>query len=166
MATTALISEQEYLRMSFEGPEPEFVDGVLVERGMPNTVHSRAHKRLFKALMRWDDAGTLFSYSEIRLRLAPGRFRVADLACFTTDPTAVIPEIAPYAVIEIVSPDDRYEEIMEKLADYERVGIAFILLADPPQRRLSLYRDESLISVSALEMPEFGVAIPIDTIFA
>ena len=37
MAT--LITEAEYLRMTFDGPEPDYVDGELVERAIPNFQH-------------------------------------------------------------------------------------------------------------------------------
>ena len=166
MMVKSLLSEEEYFHMSFDNPEPDLVDGVLVERAMPDTEHSLVHRSIFKALMPWDDAGKLIALSEIRLRVAPDRFRVADLAYFTARPTARIPVDPPFAVIEIVSPDDRHDDIVAKLDDYERAGVAYIFLADPPWRKLSLYRGGSLLAVNALEMPEFGVKIPLDVIFA
>jgi Uma2 family endonuclease len=165
MAAKTLLGEEEYLAMGFDNPEPDYVDGVLVERAMPNSSHSRVQRKILIALRPWDDAGTLISCIEIRLRVAAGRFRVADLAYFTAAPTAEIPTEPPYAVIEIVSPGDRHDEIVTKLDDYERAGLRFIFLADPPSRRLSLYREGSLLAVPFLEMPDFGVKIAAELLF-
>jgi len=166
MVVKALLSEEEYLRAGFDNPEPDYVDGVLVERAMPNLTHSNVHRNILKAFRPWDDAGTLIALSELRLRVAPRRYRLADLSFFTAPPTAEIPVDPPYAVVEIVSPDDRHDEIVAKLDDYERAGVAYIFLVDPPWRKLSRYLDGSLLAVTALEIPSHGVKIPGDTIFA
>jgi Uma2 family endonuclease len=133
---------------------------------MPNDTHSRIHTNIFMAFMPWASSGRLAARSEIRLRVAAGRFRVADIAYFTSSPTAEIPTEPPYAVFEIVSPGDRHDEIVAKLDDYERAGVRFIFLADPPSRKLSLYREGSLLAVPFLEMPDFGLKIPSEQLFA
>ena len=72
----------------------------------------------------------------------------------------------PHVIIEIVSPDDRYDEIMEKLADYQNFGVPHIWLVDPALRSLSLYHDGSLTSVPELALPEFDLSIKIAEVFA
>ena len=49
MAIKTLIPVEEYLRTGFEGPEPDFVAGELVERSMPNYFHARTQMRLPEA---------------------------------------------------------------------------------------------------------------------
>ena len=39
-AAPALVSEEEYLRSNFGEHAPEYIDGELVERTMPNDVHA------------------------------------------------------------------------------------------------------------------------------
>ncbi|MFN0104068.1 MAG: Uma2 family endonuclease [Bryobacteraceae bacterium] len=165
MATKTPISKEEYLRTSFEGPEPDYVDGELVERPTPNYLHSRTQARLSYAFKPWDDRRQLFAASEIRLRVAPERFRVADFALFASEQDELIPADPPYAVVEIVSPDDRYEELMSKLADFERAGVEFVFVADPPVRRLSRYSRGDLFTVAALELSAYQANIPTDSIF-
>ena len=46
MTANTLISKEEYLRTSFENPEPDYVDGELVARSMPNYLHRRIQARL------------------------------------------------------------------------------------------------------------------------
>ena len=156
---------EEYLRTSHEGPEPDYVDGELVNRSVPNYFHSRTQTRLTYAFKPWEDRGQLFAAPEIRLRVAPDRFRVADFALFASEQTELIPTDAPYAVIEIVSPDDGFEELMRKLADYENAGVEFIFIADPPVRRISRYTHGDLHSLTALEFPAYNAVIPVASIF-
>ena len=107
----------------------------------------------------------LFRASEIRFPVSPDKFRVADFAVFSSKQNEPIPESTPYAVVEIVSPDDRHEELMSKLADYEAAGVGFIFVADPPLRKLSRYLNGDLLTVASLELPAFGVSIPAEKIF-
>ena len=165
MATKTLISSDEYLRTSFEDPEPDYVEGEVVERPVPNYLHSRIQVRLSRAFTQWEDRGQLFAASEIRLRVAPDRFRVADFVLFSSEQTELIPGDPPYAVVEIVSPDDRYEEIMSKLADYEQAGVEFVFVVDPPLRKLSRYSRGDLFNLAALELPGYQAVIPVDSIF-
>ena len=165
MVTKTLMAQEEYLRTSFEGPEPDYVDGELVERTMPNFLHGRTQIRLSDAFKPWEDRNHLFRISEIRLRVAPHKFRVADFAVFASEQHNLIPEDSPYAVVEIVSPDDRYEDLMSKLADYEEAGVEFIFVADPPARKLSRYHHGDLFAAAALELAAYEVAIPLTQIF-
>ena len=92
--------------------------------------------------------------------LGPSRFRIADLAVYAhTPPSAEIPPEVPHVVVDIVSPDDRHDELMVKLADYQAFGVPYIWLAGPALRSLSIYRDGSLTSVPELTLPEFGLAL-------
>ena len=165
MVTKTLVACEEYLRTSFEGPEPDYVEGELIERPVPNVFHSRTQVSLTDAFKPWADRKELFRHSEIRLRVAPDRFRVADFAVFSSKQNEPIPESTPYAVVEIVSPDDRHEELMSKLADYEAAGVAFTFVADPPLRKLSRYLNGDLLTVASLELPAYGVSIPAQKIF-
>jgi Uma2 family endonuclease len=165
MATNTLISKAEYLRTSFESPEPDYVDGELVERPVPNTFHAGTQILLSDAFQPWQAQRQLFRYSELRLQVAPERFRVADFTVFTSPQREPIPKDPPYVIVEIVSPDDRYDEIMGKLADYQQAGVEFLFIADLRFRRLSRYDGGSLITVAALDLPAYQFKIPAESLF-
>ena len=165
MTAKTLITREEYLGGSFDGLEPDYVEGELVERPLPNLFHSRIQVRLADAFRPWEDRRELFRASEIRLRVAENKFRVADFAVFSSEQAEAMPENAPLIVVEIVSPDDRYEDIMSKLADYEEAGVEFIFIADPPVQKLSRYRRGDLCAVTMLEVPVRHVAIALGAIF-
>ena len=135
---------------------------------MPSFFHSRAaswvHGMVFMASLKHP----LFPCPELRMRVAPGRIRVPDLVVFAHRiPSTATPMVdVPHVIIEIVSPDDRHDEIMEKLADYQNFGVAHIWLVDPALRSLSIYRDGSLTSQPELALPEFDLSLKIAEVFA
>ena len=57
-------------------------------------------------------------------------------------------EIAPDLAVEVVSPTDRAEEVMEKVADYFQAGVELVWIIYP--RLLLVYVYESLIKVRGL----------------
>jgi Uma2 family endonuclease len=153
--------------MAFPDREMELVDGELVERSSPNNTHSRTQGRLFSRFDRLADRLRLFPRTELRLRVAPARYRVVDLAVYTgEEPVAEVPSEPPFVAIEIVSPDDTYAGIMERLQDYHDWGVRHVWLLDPQSRRFSAYGAEGLQPVAALELPELGVRITPEEIFS
>jgi len=161
MAATAQISPEEYLRSSFEGPAPEYLDGELVERHLGDYSHGRAQCRLGALFEDLGKTLPLHAATELHLRIAPGRFRVADLAVFEgQEPSDRIPSTPPLIAIEILSPDDRFQEILDKLEEYRRWGVPHIWFVDPWQRKIYVYGDYGLQGVSAFSIPEHHVEIP------
>ena len=67
-------------------------------------------------------------------------------------------------MIEVLSPDDRWSEILAKAIDYQEFGIRHIWLVDPGTRKLFSYTS-GLHEVPSFEMPEHGVTIPPAAIF-
>jgi Uma2 family endonuclease len=42
----------------------------------------------------------------------------------------------PLVVVEVKSPDDRFDDVMEKCFEYSKLGVAYILVFDPDHRRM------------------------------
>ena len=113
MATKALITPQQYLATQFER-EPELVHGELVERPLPNLIHGRTQQRLAVHL---DGVG--YCCTEVRMRLAEDLYRIPDVAVFEgTGPSEAVPTTPPLLVVEISSPDDRLDAMLQKLDEY------------------------------------------------
>jgi Uma2 family endonuclease len=97
------------------------------------------------------------------MRLAARRYRVADVAVFEgQEPSEEFPSSPPLIVIEIVSPDDRHTEIVEKLDEYKRWGVPNVWLVDPHSRRLYVYGDSGLAEVKAYELPQYELRLSRD----
>jgi Uma2 family endonuclease len=163
MSTRALVPVEEYLRMSFEGPDPEYLDGELVERNLGDDSHCSTQARL--AICFGKHLDRLRIRTEIHMRLASARIRVADLAIFREKPADRIPSSPPHVAVEIVSPGDRYIEIHDKLEEYRRWGIQHIWLMDPTSRTFSVYDDAGLREVPVLKLPEYELTIQKSDVF-
>ena len=160
MDVKTLLSEEEYLRTSFEDRAPEYIDGELVERSVPNKSHSRAQVELAFIFRTLQQRLPLFPLSELRVPVAARKYRIVDLAVYAhQEPAEELPRELPLVVIEIVSPDDRYEVLMKRLDEFRAWGVPHIWLVDPGLQRIYVYRDGGLTAVEALEVPEFGVRI-------
>ena len=165
MSTKALAPVEEYLRMSFEGPDPEYLDGELLERNLGDDSHSAAQVRLTILFGKWLDRVPFQIRTELHMKLAPRRIRIADLAVFLEKPAERIPESPPFVAIEIVAPGDRYVEIRDKLEEYRRWGIKHIWLVDPASRNFSVYDEVGLREVPTLNIPEFDFTIQKSDVF-
>ena len=161
MATKALITPQQYLAAQFER-EPELVRGELVERPLPNLIHGRTQQRLAVHL---DGVG--YCCTEVRMRLAEDLYRIPDVAVFEgTGPAEIVPTSPPLLVVEISSPDDRLDAMLQKLEEYRAWGVPHIWLIEPELKRIHVYDRGSLTEVSRLELPQFGFLVTAQEIFA
>lgn len=167
MSVKALLSVEEYLHMTFDGPDREFVDGSLVERNRGNRTHSLIQARLVEIFYELRKRHALWAMPELRHRVSETRFRIPDLSIYReVPPTEEIPTAPPFATMEIASPDDRWSDIVAKMDEYERWGVAHIFLVDPANRRLFVYSQGRVKEVDAFEIPEFDCRIRPDEIFA
>jgi len=165
MAAHTQFSVEQYLRTSFDGPDCEYVDGEVVERGMPNLPHSKAQKRLFTWFIGLEQKLPLYCFADLRLRVRERRYRVADLAVFKDEPVEHVPSSPPLVAIEILSPDDRFADVLVKLEEYRAWGVAHVWFVDPIGNKLYVY-SAGLGEVPAFRLPEYGVEISASEIFA
>lgn len=153
--------------MHFDGLEPDYVDGQLLERAMPSTKHADCQSLLNGCFLPWRNAKQLFPLPELRIPTVARRYRMVDLAVFRDRlPADPVPENEPYIAIEIVSPDGAFSELWEKLSEYETIGVPHIWVANPACRTFAIFRPGSLIETGAFELPEFGLRIALAQVFA
>jgi Uma2 family endonuclease len=134
-AQQTLVSVEEYLNTSYEGPDREYVDGRVVERNVGEKDHSRPHRKLIGFFIA--NEGTLHTYAfpEQRVQVKATRFRVPDISvCIGAEPDEQVFRTPPFLAIEILSKDDRAGELQEKLDDYRSFGIPFVWVIDPSIR--------------------------------
>jgi len=160
MGAKAGVSVSEYLHTSFPDLDREYRDGELVERTLPDYLHSRTQTLLgafFEALRK--KSIPVYACSELRVRLREGLFLIPDIAVFwPSPPTLAVPEIPPLVAIEILSPDDRLAAVLEKMQEFKTWGVPHVWLVDPHSRRM--YTCEAgLVETHALLIPELGVEV-------
>ena len=135
MPTTALVSVEEYLETSYR-PDCDYVKGVVEERH----VGQREHSGVQESLLAWYRARRgklgLRAFPEQRIQVVPGRYRVPDVSVVPLpSPKESVFTTPPFIVIEILSPDDTFPKLQERLDDYLAMGVPNIWVIDPVSRR-------------------------------
>ena len=147
MATSVLVSVDEYLRTSYQ-PDREYVNGRLVERNVGEYRHSflqgllvallsaRARERRFR----------VFPEQRVQVTNEP-RYRIPDVSVKAL-PHAVTPVlIKPDLAIEILSPDDQAAEMLVKVGDYLQAGVPQVWIVDPYKQTLVVAGPEGIRGV-------------------
>jgi len=165
MGTKAALPVEEYLRASYPDLDKEYRDGVLVERSLPDYLHSKTQGLLILLLGALRKTFPVFVCPELRVRVRPGLFRIPDVSVFyPNEPQERVPASPPFVAIEILSPDDRMAEVRNKLAEYRAWGVTHVWLVDPHAKRLYAC-DARLVEVATLRIPELGVEVTAADIF-
>jgi Uma2 family endonuclease len=161
------IGVEEYLALAFpDRPEPDYVHGEVVERSLPTPIHGQIQILLGILLAPLSLRARLVVMSELRVRIEPSVFRVIDLAVYRdARPEGRYAASPAFAAIEIVSPDDRYNDLMPRLEDYRRWGVPHVWLVDPFLKRLYEYTDAGLLQHPSLRLPEFDFEIAATELF-
>ncbi len=141
--------------MTFEH-DAEFVHGEIVERSMPDNIHSTIQLLILLRLGALMKQCPIFPRPELRLKLAEGLYRIPDISVFAGEPPRQnVPECPPHVVVEIISKDDRHFDLMQKLEEYRVWGVPHIWVVDPMTKQFSVHTERGLQKVSSLSLPDY-----------
>ncbi len=166
MGAATLTSLNEYLNTSYE-PDMEFVDGVLVGRNVGTQLHGWLQTILASYFRQFRNSHRIRVFSETRLLVnaTSGRHRVPDVMVLEIpyQKGKVVVDV-PAIIVEIKSPDDTFDDIIDKCFDYENQSVSNIVVMDPDNKRCWLFKQGSLQLLSgasiALHLPkENGMTI-------
>jgi Uma2 family endonuclease len=140
--TIPLVSVDEYLNSGYH-PDMEYVDGVLVERSVPTIAHGLLQPILGEYFRRYRKQFRFAALSETRTQIVErARYRIPDLMlCPLPLPPGDVVNSIPWAVIEILSPNDSMSEQLARFRDYKQIGVLHMVLLDPEE--LIAYRFEN-----------------------
>lgn len=143
MGATTLVSVEEYLRTSYPDGDREYIDGRIVERNMGTTDHGHWQSRMLVYLSNTYRA--IWAAVEVRVQVKPTRFRIPDVIVINgpMPETSIISE-PPFLVIEVLSKDDRAEDIQDKVDDYLAFGISYVWVVNPRTRRGYVYTTDGM----------------------
>jgi len=109
----------------------------------------------------------ILSRPELRVQTGADSFRVPDVTLLSRSaPREQIISHPPLAVFEILSPEDSMTRTLEKLADYERMGIGAIWVIEPKKQLYYRYRDGQLTPGTVFELPGSAFSVSLDEIAA
>lgn len=166
LPTRPLVSVDEYLNTSYPDGDREYLDGQVVERYMGTPGHSALQKILIVHLAAFESAFQIAVRPECRTRIAETRYRVPDILVMTrpfrqTDRVVLDP---PLMIIEILSPDDRMKDTLQRFREYEKLSVRYIVQMDPEDRTTFLFVNGDLTGrdLTSFEVPGRG-SVPFDS---
>jgi Uma2 family endonuclease len=150
------LTAEELASIYIPGKSTELVRGRLVVREPPSTEHGRIQATLAYFVtdyVRRNGLGVVFGQDTgFKIRSDPDTVRAADVAFLGQDRASGIPTrgyaaIRPDLVAEIVSPDDRPGEILEKVAEWLDAGAALVWVVDPQRHVAQVYRSDGNLTI-------------------
>jgi Uma2 family endonuclease len=155
MTTITPVPVEAYLHTMYE-PDAEYVDGEIQERSVGEYDHANWQAALFEYFTTHKRDWNVRALAELRVQVAATRFRIPDVTVLDRDrPIEQIITQPPLAVFEILSPEDTMARTLQKLRDYERMGISGIFLVDPQSEARYRFQAGALLKLTA-ESVEVG----------
>ena len=144
---TKLITGEELLAMGDIG-RCELIDGRIVFSAPTGSEHGYIESNLTTELrsfvrkhkLGWVTGGEVGIY----IRCKPDRVRGADIAFVSSKRLPELPKgfltVAPDLVVEIMAPDDRWQDVRVKLGDYFSIGVTWVWVVEPEIRKVLVFR--------------------------
>ena len=165
MKSRAALPVEDYLHTSYPDLDKEYRDGELVERSLPDYLHSKTQGILIALFVALRKAFPVFVCPELRVQVRPGLVRIPDVSVYyPNEPQERVPSTPPFVAIEILSPDDKMANVRNKLAEYRAWGVFHVWLVDPHSKRMYTC-DKELVEVSTLRIAELSVELTPADIF-
>jgi Uma2 family endonuclease len=143
MSTTTLVSVEEYLRTSYPDGDREYIDGRIVERNMGTRPHASLQSKILVYLSIHYPA--FWTAVECRVQVKATRYRVPDVICVRgPEPQVDIVTEPPFIAVEVLSPDDRADDLQDKVDDYLSFGIPYVWVVNPRTRRGYIYTPDGI----------------------
>jgi Uma2 family endonuclease len=141
-----LVTGEDLLAMGDIGP-CELIDGRIVHMTPTGDEHGTIEFNLgreLSAFVRKNKLGRVTGGEVgIYIRRRPDRIRAADIAYISAKrsarPVKGFLEVAPELVVEIMSPEDRWQDIRDKLADYFSIGVEQVWIVEPQNRKVLIF---------------------------
>ncbi len=146
------ITDEDLLRLPKDGRKYELVDGeirVSPAGGRHGEIAVRLAARLFafvsrKSMGKVFDSSTGFRLPSRRRRMRNLRSPDISFVAAGRFPGGRVPagfiELAPDLAVEILSPEDRRRDVLEKVGQFLDAGVRLIWVIDPEARKAATYR--------------------------
>ena len=169
MAATPYIPIEEYLHTSYR-PDRDYVDGEVEERNLGEERHGLIQKMIAAIFTAHRREWGLRSNTEWRTQVAPGRVRIPDVCVVPSgQPIGDVLRTPPVLCVEVLSPEDRFSRILERVQEYTRMGVPNVWIVDPVSRDIWTMTGGGgpvPLQADVLTLPGTPVHIPVADIFA
>lgn len=179
---TKLVTAAELLRMPDDGLRRELIHGEVRTMSPAGHQHGRIALLIASSLLQHVQAhqlGRVYA-AETGFKLAsnPDHVRAPDAAFVRSERVAAVADVegffpgAPDLAIEVISPSDTFAEVEEKVFDWLQAGTRAVIVVNPKQRSVTLYRSFGEVRVLAgeerlgVEDVVPGWSLPVKDLFA
>ena len=150
--TTRPVTAEELLLMPDDGYRHELIRGELKQRPLAGSYHGRLTSNVL--ILLWSyvrDIGLGHTYVAAGYLISsdPDTVRAPDVAFISRERLEEIGETdgywpgAPDLVVEVISPNDRYTEVEEKVAEWLEAGARMVIVVNPRRRSVRVHRSLS-----------------------
>ena len=155
--TVAQMTADELLAMPHNGYRCELVQGELRQMAPAGRQHGRIAAKIgscLEAFVANNGLGeTYAAETGFIIDTAPDTVRAPDVSFVSRERAEATAEErgffpgAPDLAVEVISPNDRYNEVEEKVSDWLRAGTQMVVVIDPYQRTATVYHSFDEICV-------------------
>lgn len=167
---STLLTAEAYGRLEDDGRLTELVRGRIVEMNRPYTSHGYLViniGHLLTQFVKQHDLGRVVGGDAgVVTQRNPDTVRGPDLAFYSYQriPAGQLPDgywpASPELVIEIRSPNDRWKDILQKVAEYLNANVVTVAVVDPERKQVHLYSDKETTVLNAAEPLTFPGVLP------
>lgn len=175
IAETKLVTVEEYAKLPNNGRPTELVRGRVVEMNLPKFRHGKICSkvdRIYGYFADENDLGHMVTNDTgIITERNPDTLRGADVAFYSYQRLPKgkgpkgYPSVTPNVVFEVLSPDDRWSKVLEKVAEYLNAGVDVAYVLDPESETVHIYRPDApevkLTGDDELILPEFSTELQV-----
>ena len=149
MSAPALLTAEELLQLNLPNKRTELVRGRLLVREPAGYVHGDVAMLIGAAVLQHVEANSLgrvfAAETGFTLARGPDTVRAPDVAFIRSErlpspPPRGFAELAPDLAVDVLSPDDRPGEVLQKVADWLNAGTLLVWVVDPRRRIGRAYR--------------------------
>ena len=166
MASTTLMSVNDYLKTSYR-PDCEFVEGRVEERNGGEHDHAALQAALIIWFGQHQREWNIEVLPEQRIQISPSRFRVPDICLVSLEqPVEQILTRPPLACIEILSPEDTFRRMQERISDYQQFGVENVWILDPATQRGYDCRPNGWLDAKEFAVPNTPIHVVLPDMFS
>jgi len=179
---TRLLTVEEYVALPDDGPPTELVRGRVVEMTPPTIYHGYVCGNVLgivRAFVRANKLGRAMSNDTgVITHRDPDTLRGADVMYYSyarlpagSLANVKYPPIAPDLIFEVVSPSDRWSQVLAKMTEYLTAGVTAVCVVNPRDQTAVVYRDnqnpEPVAADAELTLPDVlpGFRVPLREFF-
>lgn len=154
---TEIKSAKQLYATPDQGNRRELVKGLLIVMAPAGSEHGRIASRILTRLSTHVEAGnlgeTFAAETGFLIETDPDTVRAPDAAFVSHERIAAVEDtsgylpLAPDLVVEVLSPSDSSSDVEAKVEQWLSAGSAIVVVADPKNETLRVYRNKSEIQV-------------------